>query len=100
MPSHDDIDIDGCTGFLDSFLESRWYQCCVQHDIDYWIQDIPRALADEHMRTCIMQTGVAGAFFGGIMWFGVRIFGGKYYKRGKRGNVKDNPRFDPRHRPK
>lgn len=84
---------DSCT----LFAEGWWQACCVEHDAGYAAQ-ILRLLADDSLLDCVVHslpavaighpvltalfTGVSAAV-GGVMWIGVRVFGGWFYRRAK-----------------
>ncbi len=54
-----DFKSDGCSLFLDGTLrnQSKWCDCCLQHDIAYWRggTEAERKKADEALRDCVLE---------------------------------------------
>ena len=86
--------MDYCT----LFPEGWWAHCCAAHDNAYAAQ-VGQSLADGQLLYCVAQSlpatvidnpllagaaSVASVAVGGIMWFGVRLFGRRYYRRAKK----------------
>lgn len=63
---------DGCS----SWPDSTWVSCCVAHDADYWCGGSPaeRLESDRALRACVSED--SGAFWGTLMYWGVRAGGG------------------------
>lgn len=62
---------DGCTGWRDS----RWLECCIEHDIHYWCASTgsSRKQADRALRECIREHSDAANAF--LMYWGTRLGG-------------------------
>lgn len=62
---------DGCSMWLDG----RWGQCCVEHDIPYWCggNRQQRLEADRKLRECV--AAASGGLMGWTMFLGVRVGG-------------------------
>jgi hypothetical protein len=60
---------DGCTFAPDMVF----YDCCVEHDIDYSTGTVNRAEADRKLRVCIRAKGYPILCW--VYWLGVRLFG-------------------------
>lgn len=70
---------DGCSMFPDGI----WGECCLAHDIDYWMggDKMQRFRSDVRLRECIQKTGEGLLTFKALswlMWTGVR-FGGYFW---------------------
>lgn len=61
-----------CTFWFDKIGKWDWTQCCAQHDMDYALGNIPKALADQHLEQCVNNVL---PFMGTIMFIGVSVFG-------------------------
>jgi hypothetical protein len=87
-------EVDHCT----AFIEGWWAACCASHDSSY-AEQIGRLLADDRLWSCVTHSlpavavdnpviaaACAGvtAVIGGVMWLGVRVFGGRFYDRSRR----------------
>jgi len=75
---------DYCSNFPDKILGKNYSYCCYIHDMHY--SDIPlasekmtRLKADNALFGCVRRK--RGLVVASLMWIGVRIFGGKYYRR-------------------
>lgn len=71
-----------CTNWPDGW----WRHCCAIHDVAYTL-GLDRAQADADLAACVAREswlGLAGVI-GLIMWIGVRVFGGRYYRRCRKG---------------
>lgn len=77
--------MDYCT----LFPEGWWAHCCAAHD-DAYAAQIGQAIADNELFHCVAMSAptpvLAAASFAvaGTMWFGVRLFGRRYYRRAKK----------------
>ena len=76
--------MDYCT----LFPEGWWAACCMAHDLAYSGQ-VDRALADGQLFKCIAASdptligGAASVIAAGVAWLGVRLFGGRWFKKSK-----------------
>lgn len=71
IPQH-----DWCTHSPDG----TWWQCCRVHDRLYADPNATdRAAADLQLRRCMLRKG--RPVLAWIYWFGVRLFGGFYWRR-------------------
>lgn len=73
--------MDYCT----MFPEGWWAHCCEAHDLAYSAQ-VDRLAADLDLFQCLAATGdawmyAASVAIGGLMFLGVRVFGGRFYRR-------------------
>ncbi len=73
---------DGCT----SAPNEKFKHCCVEHDLYYHAKSLSRLDADNKLFSCILKKGelnpVSWLYYliiASAYWFGVRLFGGKYY---------------------
>ena len=69
---------DGCSAFPDGIIPtqtSEWLDCCINHDIDYWIggEKKLKKLADKNLGYCVSNS--ATPFLGISMDLGVRVGG-------------------------
>ena len=72
---------DACT----LWPEGWWAVCCSAHDVAYGA-GLERLGADIDLLRCVAGTGdgalaVASAVVAGVMFVGVRIFGGRFFRR-------------------
>lgn len=69
-PPHD-FKSDGCSCFPDS----DWVECCVMHDLAYWMGGTSeeRKDADRALRKCVADKGYPKT--GALMYYGVRVGG-------------------------
>ncbi len=79
---------DGCTFFLDGFLDSSFLSACLEHDITYYYGglDEERLLADKTFRETIRQSGKAGMVLGYPMYWAVRLLGDSFVARSQNTN--------------
>lgn len=72
---------DYCTNFPDKILGKDYSFCCYIHDIQYnhKYATMSRWQADKDLFKCVKKR--RGLLVATMMWLGVRIFGGIYYKR-------------------
>ena len=84
-----DFTPDGCTSFPDGW----WRVCCSLHDAFYWFQPdgITKEIADQAMTSCVTYYGMPLASL--VMAVGVGFGGWKYWRRGRRGDLKDMPKI-------
>lgn len=65
------------------FPEGWWGYCCEAHDAAYLAQ-IGKELADSQLFQCVVASSptltALSAVIGSIMFVGVTVFGGRYYK--------------------
>lgn len=72
---------DGCTLWFDGWLGVSWRHCCDTHDIAYSL-GLDRALADEALRQCVIETGAFLApVIATVMFIAVRLMGGLFHGR-------------------
>ena len=71
---------DGCSSFPDGTLahQSLWLQCCIQHDLSYWIGGTreQRLAADQKLEQCVAKVGEPD--IARLMLAGVRVGGSPY----------------------
>lgn len=84
--------VDHCT----LFFEGWWSHCCKGHDADYAAQ-AARYAADLELLQCVATSG-DGALIGAVstvigvaMFVGVRIFGGRFYRKAGRNSGTPSP---------
>lgn len=64
---------DGCSSSPNSYFDKNFVECCVQHDIDYWIGGTreQKVASDNRLNQCIYQKTkskeVADAYHGGVV---------------------------------
>lgn len=74
--------MDYCT----LWLEGWWAHCCAIHDESYTAQMV-RELADAGLFQCVADSAptpvlaVAATAIAAVMWAGVRVFGGRFYRK-------------------
>lgn len=83
--------MDYCT----LWFEGWWAHCCEAHDLGYALET-GKALADDALFSCVVNSlpqlatenpalaglaSLASLIVGGTMWLGVRVFGGRFYKK-------------------
>jgi hypothetical protein len=61
---------DGCSAWRDS----RWLECCIAHDLDYWCGGALRRDADQALRSCVKEKG-SSKTNAALMYGGVRAGG-------------------------
>jgi hypothetical protein len=79
---------DGCTLFLDGFLDSSFLSACLEHDIAYYYggSKEERLMADRVFKEAIGQSGKAGMVFKYPMYWGVRLLGDSFIARSQNAN--------------
>ncbi|MEK6628880.1 MAG: hypothetical protein AABY53_09660 [Bdellovibrionota bacterium] len=79
---------DGCSASPDGIIgtdqKKLWHDCCVQHDIKYWIggNKTEKEIADSELKKCIEDKGYAPV--SGFFKFFVKLFGGPDSQRSYR----------------
>ena len=70
------------------WFEGWWADCCMAHDVDYAAQ-VGQAVADSGLFQCVAGSAptpalavISGAV-AAVMYTGVRVFGGRFYRRAK-----------------
>lgn len=71
---------DRCSYYTEGTLSQQnlWCHCCIEHDVYYWMggSKQQRVDADRRFKDCIAATGAEKS--AGLMWIGVRMFGGPW----------------------
>lgn len=85
--------VDHCT----LFPEGWWSHCCEGHDADYAAQ-AARHTADLELLQCVatsgdgLLVGAASMVIGMVIFAGVRVFGGRFYRKAGRNSGDSSPR--------
>lgn len=75
------------------WFEGWWGDCCKVHDLAYDM-GLDRAVADADLWSCVVQAstspvgGLVGLGVGSLMYVGVRVFGGRFYKKAQENKLK------------
>jgi len=77
--------IDHCTLWPDRILNWDWSACCLAHDKAYAL-GVDRLIADHVLADCVANSMgglpyLLPVVMGVVMWFGVRLFGAKFYQK-------------------
>jgi hypothetical protein len=73
QPPHE-FTTDGCSIWRDS----KWRECCIAHDIEYWCGGTLRRDADIKLRSCVRNNG-SSKTNAALMYGGVRIGGARWW---------------------
>lgn len=72
---------DGCSLYPEGpfGVGLAWCDCCVEHDIRYWMggDSEARMRADDRLKECVAESG--HSIRAHWMWWGVRLWGGPYW---------------------
>ncbi len=66
---------DGCSAVADAFLNKNWVNCCIKHDIEYWVggSENDKDLADKELEKCVGASTFP--LFGSLFYSGVSLGG-------------------------